>query len=81
MLSHAFTAWLEFQQHRQSKQCQQEQLNAVRAFWQRKQAWEAWRGDFMPAAREQSNAVNKAKQHRQANVLSSTLCAWAEVIS
>ena len=79
LLRQAFSAWLGFQLHQQSKRHQQRQLAAVHAFWMRKQTWAVWRLQFMPTAREKSRAYARANKHWQSNALCGAMHAWAEV--
>jgi len=79
LLRQAFTAWLGFQLHQQSKRHQQRQLAAVHAFWMRKQTWAVWRQQFLPAAREKSRAYARTNKHWQLKVLCGAMHAWAEV--
>ncbi len=79
LLRQAFAAWLGFQLHRQNKRQQLRQLEAVHAFWMRKQTWAVWRQQFLPTAREKSRACARANKHWQSNALWSAVHAWAEV--
>ena len=79
LLRQAFSAWLGFQLHQQSKRHQLRQLAAVHAFWMRKQIWAVWRQQFLPTAREKSRAYARANKHWQSNALCSAMRAWAEV--
>jgi hypothetical protein len=79
LLRQAFTAWLGFQLQRQRKRHQQRQLEAVHAFWMRKQTWAVWRQQFLPTAREKSRAYARANKHWQSNALCGAMHAWAEV--
>ena len=74
-----FSAWQGFQARQHSKRQQQRLLEGVHAHWVCKQAWAAWRQCFMPWARLSREADRRALAHWRFNVLTGTVCAWAEV--
>lgn len=73
------SAWQGFLEKQHSKRQRQQQLEAVHASWVRKRVWGAWRHCFMPLARLKHATASQAVSHWRSNVLTGSLCAWAEV--